>query len=310
MRSETSSHTPVSELRVHGQLLLGRALVTTSFTVGAAITHALDPELLTFLRFALATALFAPYIIWRHGFAIPGVKAFVGYFLISACVVIFFWCMFEALRLTSALNAAALYTLLPGVAAIYAVILVREKIGVSRLAALVIGALGALWVLFKGDWELFLGLAFNQGDLIFLLGLLAMGLYTPLVRRFNRNEPAAVMAFWVLATGTIWLALLNNVAIFKLDMWAIDVTVLLGVAYLAVFTTIISFFIMQHATLHLGPTKVMSYGYLTPALVAAFEFAAGNGAPAPIVLPGIALTIAAMFVMQCRYFDAKTVGRG
>ena len=143
VKIESSSHKPVSELRVHGQLLFGRALVTTSFTVGAAITHALDPELLTFLRFALATALFAPYIIWRHGFAIPGVKAFVGYFLISACIVIFFWCMFEALRLTSALNAAALYTLLPGVAAVYAVILVREKIGVSRLAALVIGALGA-----------------------------------------------------------------------------------------------------------------------------------------------------------------------
>jgi drug/metabolite transporter (DMT)-like permease len=290
---------------MHGQLVLGRALVTTSFTVGAAITHGLAPELLTLLRFTLATLLFAPYVIWRHGLTIPSLRAFIGYCCISATVVTFFWCMFEALRLTSALNAAALYTLLPGIAALYAVILVKERIGGPRVGALALGAVGALWVIFKGDWDLFVALEFNQGDLIFLAGLFAMGFYTPLVRRFNRKEPAAVMAFWVLATGTLWLALLNNWAVFEQNWAAIESKTLLGVAYLSVFTTIISFFIMQHATLYIGPTRVMSYGYLTPALVVGFEFIAGNGLPVSGVLPGIALTIAAMIVLQSKIFEKE-----
>lgn len=303
MKPALSSQGSVSELRMHGQLILGRALVTTSFTVGAAITYGLAPELLTLLRFALATLLFAPYIVWRHGLAMPSLRAFIGYSCISATVVTFFWCMFEALRLTSALNAAALYTLLPGVAAFYAVILVKERIGGPRIGALALGAVGALWVIFKGDWRLFLALQFNQGDVIFLAGLFVMGFYTPLVRRFNRNEPAAVMAFWVLATGTLWLALLNNWAVFEFNWMTVDSKTLLGVAYLSVFTTIISFFIMQHATLHIGPTRVMSYGYLTPALVVGFEFLAGNGLPEMSVLPGIALTIAAMVVLQGKFFE-------
>ena len=62
-------------MRVHGQVLLARALVATSFPVGAAITHGLPPELLTLVRFALATLLFAPYVAWRHGIAIPSAKA-------------------------------------------------------------------------------------------------------------------------------------------------------------------------------------------------------------------------------------------
>jgi drug/metabolite transporter (DMT)-like permease len=290
--------TPQFPARVHAQVLLGRALVATSFPVGAAITHGLEPELLTLLRFALATALFAPYIAWRHGLTLPSAKALGGYAVIGACLVTFFWCMFAALRSTSALNAAAIYTVLPGISALYAAILVRERLGKHRLVALVLGAAGALWVVFQGDLDLFLGLAFNKGDLIFLAGLFAMGLYTPLVQRLHNKEPAGVMAFWTMATGTAWLLLLNNRAVFAIDWRAIEVEVLAGIAYLAVFTTIISFFIIQHATLRLGPTRVMSYSYLTPAFVVAIDWALGNGLPPPMTLPGIAIIVVAMFVVQ------------
>ena len=93
--------------RVHAQVLLSRALVATSFVVGAEITHGLAPELLTLLRFALATLLFLPYVAWRHGLALPSLRALAGYAAISAAIVSFFWAMFEALRWTSALNTAA-----------------------------------------------------------------------------------------------------------------------------------------------------------------------------------------------------------
>ena len=136
------------------------------------------------------------------------------------------------------------------------------------------------------------------GDLIFLAGLLAMCLYTPLVRRLHGEEPAAVMAFWTMATGTVWLLLLNNLAVFQMDWSSIEVKVFAGIAYLAVFTTIISFFIIQHATLHLGPTRVMSYSYLTPAFVIAIEWAMGKGLPTTMTLPGIAIIVVAMFVVQ------------
>lgn len=285
-------------VRVHAQVLLGRALVATSFPVGAAIAHGLEPERLTLLRFALATLLFAPYVAWRHGIAIPSARALAGYAVISACLVAFFWCMFAALRLTTALNASALFTVLPGIAAIYAAILVKERLGKRRLVALVLGAVGALWVVFRGDLGLLLSLGVNKGDLIFLGGLLAMGLYTPLVQRFRRDEPAAVMAFWTMATGTVWLLLLNNGAVFQTDWLAVEGEVLAGIAYLAVFTTIISFFIIQHATLILGPTRVVSYTYLTPAFVVVIDWALGKGLPSAMTLPGIAIIVAVMFIVQ------------
>ncbi|MBT5192646.1 MAG: DMT family transporter [Rhodospirillaceae bacterium] len=272
--------------------------MATSFPVGAAITYGLEPEIMMFLRFALATLLFAPYVAWRHGLVWPAAKTLAGYAAIGACLATFFWCMFAALRLTPALNAAALFTVLPGIAAFYAAILVRERIGKHRTVALILGAVGALWVVFRGDWNLFLGLAFNKGDLIFLAGMLAMGLYTPLVQRLHRNEPTAIMAFWTMATGTVWLLLLCNWSVFQIEWRAIEIEVMGGIAYLAVFTTIISFFIIQHATLRLGPTRVMSYTYLTPAFVVLIDWALGKDLPSAATLPGIAIIVAAMFVVQ------------
>ncbi|MBT3532468.1 MAG: EamA/RhaT family transporter, partial [Rhodospirillaceae bacterium] len=44
-----------------------------------------------FLRFALATLLFAPYVAWRHGLVWPAAKTLAGYAAIGACLATFFW---------------------------------------------------------------------------------------------------------------------------------------------------------------------------------------------------------------------------
>jgi drug/metabolite transporter (DMT)-like permease len=170
---------PANLARVHGQLIFSRILVATSFPVGAAITHGLEPALLILLRFALASLLFAPFVYPRHGLTLPGPRALAGYAAIAGCLVVFFWCMFTALRTTTALNTGAIVTLVPGIAAIYAAILVRERLGRHRMVALGCGLVGALWVVFRGDFERLASFTINGGDIIFFAGCLALGLYAP-----------------------------------------------------------------------------------------------------------------------------------
>lgn len=312
------SPAPPSLARVHAQMLFSRLLVASSFPVGAAITRGLDPGMLTLSRFALATLLFAPYVLLRHGvpcsgfpgrrLPLPSRRSLFGYAAIGICLASFFWSMFEALRLTSALNTAALFTLVPGIAAVYAALLVRERLGLGRIAALGFGLVGALWVVFRGDPARLASLALNQGDLIFLGGCLVLGLYTPLVRWVNRGEPAAVMMFWVLLFGTGWLALLNNSAIWRTDWGAVDATVFAGIVWLAIASTLVTFFVQQHATLHIGPTRAASYSYLNPALVVLIEWLAGHGLPTAATLPGVAIILVATLVVQTGVKGGNGVG--
>jgi drug/metabolite transporter (DMT)-like permease len=282
---------------IHLLMVLCAALVSTSFTVGAAITTGLDPAVLTLVRFFVATCILGPYVVLRFGPQFSW-SLFFRSALISLCLVTFFFCMFLALRFTSALNTSVIFTLVPSIAGIYAVILVRERLAKRRLAALAVGMIGAVWVIFRGDISLLLAMVWNRGDIIFFAGCLAMGLYTPLVRLLHRGESMIVMTFWILVTGSIWLLILTGRALPDVQWAKVPPFVWGGIGYLAFFTTVVTFFLTQYAIAYLGPTRVMAYSYLYPGMVVILDLLLGHGLPDLRVLPGVVIVIAAMLVLQ------------
>jgi drug/metabolite transporter (DMT)-like permease len=297
--ADGGSSTSGKSLRViHSLMLIAAVLVASSFIVGEEVAHSLDPAVLTLLRFLLAVTVFAPFIGWRYGLFLPGGRDLLRYSAISACIVCFFWCMFLALRYTNALNTSALFTLVPGISSIYGAVLLRERLGRVRLAALCCGLLGALWIIFRGDFTRLLILDFNKGDLIFLAGCLAMGFYTPLVMHFHRREPMPVMTFWVLVTGLGWLFVIAAPGLRATDWSLVGPATWASIIYLAVFTTIITFSFTQVAIPYLGSTRVMAYSYFYPALVLALDWMLGRGLPPLRTVPGILIVLAAMLVLQ------------
>ncbi len=277
-------------------MLLSATLVSTSFTVGAAIANQVDPIILTLLRFIFASALLLPYVVIRHGLQ-PSFSLIARTGVVSCCLVVFFWCMFLSLRYTSALNTSILFTLVPSIAALYAYLILKERMSKESMIGLLCGIIGALWVVFKGDILLFLELSWNKGDGIFFLGCLGMGLYTILVRLLYRGEPMALFTLWILITGSAWLLVYSGGLVFKVEWQALPTDVWYGLGYLALFSTVITFFITQLAILYIGPTKVMAYSYLYPSLVLAIDFFMGNGLPDVIVLPGVLVVLIAMYVL-------------
>ncbi len=286
-----------TNFRVHALMVLAAILVSTSFTVGAAITRGLDPIVLTLVRFALAAVLFGPLVHIRYGLGFSP-SLLLRSSLISACLVIFFCCMFLSLRFTSALNTSVIFALVPSISGGYALFINKERLGRGQMLALVCGMVGVLWVIFRGDpWQLS-AMQWNRGDLIFLGGCFAMGLYTPLIKRLHRGESMAVMTFWVLVSGSFWLLILAVPRLSAVAWSAVPLFVWLGVAYLAIFTTIITFFLTQYAVPFLGPTKVMAYSYLYPGFVLILDLLLGHGLPPLRVIPGVVVVLAAMFILQ------------
>lgn len=283
-------------LQVHLLLLFSTTLVSTSFIVAEIITDALDPMALTFIRFFIAALILLPIVAFRHGLKIS-IKSFFGYAMISGCLVIFFWAMFLSLRFTTPLNISVLFTLVPAMSALFTAVINRERIGLHLLCALGIGLAGAVWVIFEGNIKLFNQMVWNRGDLIFFGGCLAMGLYTPLIKRVHRNEPMEIMTFWILISGCIWLLPGTFYALSSTKLTAIDSTVWMWITYLALFSTVISFYMTQYATRIIGPTRAISYSYLYPLLVVVLEFLIGHGWPPGRIYPGIGLTFGAMLLL-------------
>lgn len=284
--------------RAHALMFGATVLISTSFPVGAAITNDLDSLVLTFLRFALAALLFAPIVAWRYGLRLPTRRDFARYGLLGACLVTFFWGMFTALQYTSALNTATIFSMTPVLTALVSAVLLKERLGTTARIALPIGLSGAVWVIFRGDLNALLSLDLGIGDGIFFAATLVMGFYGPLVKYLHRGEPMAQMTFWTLASGALWLLILAAPRFSSVAWQAVPDTVYIGIVYLAVFTTLITFFILQWCTSVISPTKINSYTYLNPIFVVIIAIALGGNLPPLATYPGFILILAAIYVVQ------------
>jgi len=283
---------------VHALMVLAAVIVSSSFTVGAAITRGLDPAVLLLVRYLVAVVGLAPLLLRNHGMVIPPARQLGGFGAISFCTVGFFWCMFAALRSTTALNTSIIFTLVPGISGVYSAIFLGERLGRYRLLALLCGMIGALWVIFRGDLARLLALDVNNGDLLFLAGCFLMAAYTPLVKVVHRQESMVEMTFWVLATGCGWLILLAAPKLAGVEWGVVSLTVWSGIVYLAIFSTIVTFYLTHLATLYLGPTRVMAYSYFYPLFVLLINWGFGKGLPPAVVLPGVAVVTLATVVLQ------------
>lgn len=285
--------------RAHLAMICFAFLISTSFTLGEAISPAIDPVVLTFLRFALAAAIFGGLLALsraKPGFPRPVDLARHGW--LSFLLVVYFVTMFEALRLTDALSTSAVFTLAPPMTALMSWIALRQRLTARQSSALLIAGLAAVWVLFDGEVDRLLGFTVGRGEAIFFVGCVTYAAYSPSVRRLSDGQDLIVLTFWTLVVGTVMLAVYGWRLIEATDWRAIPVTVYLGAVHLAVFTTAISFYLIQYASLRLPGAKVMAYTYLIPAFVLLQESALGEPWPSWPVLVGVLVIASAMVLLQ------------
>ena len=281
----------------HLAMLLFSALVAGSFSLGHIIANDIAPAALTALRFVIAAVVIG-VLVWRTcGVSRDDLTASWRYLLLGGLIGAYFILMFEGLKTAQAVSASAVFTLTPVLSAIFGYILLSQLVTSRIVVALGIGAAGALWVIFRADFDLILALDIGRGEGIYFLGCVAHAFYTPLVRKLNRGQSPIVFTF-----GTILGALVLTLAYGFDDLMAIDYEGLRPIVwgtliYLGVFASAASFLLIQYSTLHLPSSKVMAYTYLTPSWVTLWELALRNPLPPFVVLLGVMATILALCLL-------------
>ena len=176
--------------------------------------------------------------------------------------------------------------------------LLLRQVTTPRMAlALAIGALGALWVIFRADWAALRGFEVGRGEAVYFLGCVSHALYTPMVRKLNRGEPAVVFTLGTLLAGGSLLFIYGWRDVIGTDWLALPAIVWITIFYVAIFASSATFVLLQFASLRLPSAKVMAYTYLTPSWVILWEIALGNGAPSPLVFGGVGLTMLALYLL-------------
>lgn len=284
-------------LRGHLAMLVFSALVAGSFSLGVMVANEIVPAALNAARFAIASVVIGIAALATHGLKRSDFQAPWRYLLLGGLFAGYFVLMFYGLQTAAPVSAAAVFTLIPLMSAVFGWILLRQVTTGRMAAALAIGGSGALWVIFRGDLTALGSFEIGQGEVIYFWGCVLHALYTPMVRKLNRGEPAVVFTFGMLLAGCVVLVVFGWRDLLATDWGQLPVIVWIGLFYLAIFASASSFVLLQYATMRLPSAKVMAYSYLTPSWVILWEVALGRSAPTGLVLGGIVLTVIALAML-------------
>lgn len=281
----------------HLAMLGFAALVSGSYSIGAMAAPHIGPGAINAVRFVFGVCVMASAVALLNRGRIPAPRAAWRYGVLGFLMAVFFITMFIALRLTTPVATGAVFTLMPIMAAGFGLLFLGEVPRALVMASLAVAASGAVWVIFRGDLNALLAFDLGAGELIFLIGVACHAAYAPLVRRLNRGEALPVFTLWTLFATGAWITLYALPEIAETNWTALPPIVWIAVAYLAVFTTAGTTFLVQFGAMRLPAAKVMAYTYLTPSFIILYEGLLGHGWASGAVAAGALITMAALFVL-------------
>ena len=201
------------KLKGHLAMLLFAVLIAGSFSFGGLAARFMDAEPLMLWRYIMTIAVMAAlaFGFFRVPATLP--KEPWRFLLLGGLIAVYMLTMFMALEFTSPVATGAVFTLMPLLSAAFALPVLGQKTRPGVLSGLIIAAAGAIWVIFRGDIDAILSFDVGAGEMIFFIGVVGHALYVPLIRRFDRGEPAVAFGFWVTVGATLpsfTLAALNG----------------------------------------------------------------------------------------------------
>ena len=281
----------------HLAMLLFSVLVAGSFALGVLAANNIAPMALNAVRFWIAAAIIGAIVVARGGVPRAALAAPWRYLVLATVFTLYFVLMFEGLKTAPSVSVAAVFTLTPLLTAAVGWLLLRQGVTPRIAFALTIGALGALWVIFRADLQAMLRFDVGRGELIYFVGCISHSFYTPLVRKLNRGESALVFTFGTLVAGAALLTVLGWFDIMSTPWLMLPSIVWVTILYTAIFASAATFTLLQFAALRLPSSKVMAYTYLTPAWVILWNVGLGAALPPLTVGFGVAMTIVALVLL-------------
>ena len=289
------------ELNSHLIIILATFLVGGSFVISQKLSGIIDPISITLLRFVIASLVLVPIIFLNQNYRKKLIPTFNRAMIISFFYSLFFIGLFKALEYTTALNTGTIFTLVPFITAVFSIFIFNQKISLISYLVYFIGIIGTSMVVFRGNLELFISLSLNNGDIIFLLAIFSMALYSICMKYFHKeDDELIVLVFMTLFGGVIWMSLSLIIFDIPLNWTKIGTEEFLYIIYLSILATLVTSYLYQRGTIFLGPKKVMAYVYLNPATIIIISYFTIHEEINTFIFIGILISSFATFILLYR----------
>lgn len=192
---------------VYAALALTALLWSSNFVIGRAVRDDVAPATLNTLRWAIALAVLLPFTardLLAHRAVLARRWKLVALLGLTGIAAFQTLC-YVAVTMTTALNAILLLSLTPLAIVVVAWAGLGERVTRRQCAGLATSLAGAIVLVLHGELATLLGLRFNAGDLLMLLGVVLWAVYSVLLRRRPPEVPPLALHTASVTAGTLWM---------------------------------------------------------------------------------------------------------
>jgi len=118
------------------------------------------------------------------------------------------------------------------------------------------------------------------------------------MKALYRNDQMITLVFCILVSGSVWMSIALALIGQPLQWGLLGRESTLYIAYLIIFATLTTVYLYQKATVIIGPSRVMAYIYLNPAMIAILLILFDQSQIATNIIPGILISTISTFILQ------------
>ena len=272
-----------------------------NWVTGRAIRHSFSPIEFAFWRWLLALAIFAPFA-WRQMYAqrwilIREWKLMLAFGVLGSAL--FHTLVYTALAGTTTINATLVNSSMPVVIAAMSWMIFGERITVRQALGILISLLGVVAIVSQGSLDILMSVRFNPGDLWAIASVPVWALYSVLLRiRPPDVQPNAFLGS-IMLVGVVMLIppyLLDS----GLEVSPVSMEALAGVAYVAVFASVLSYVFWNQAVAQVGANKAGQFVHLLPVFGTGLAMIFLDEVLHGFHLTGIALIVSGIYLATAR----------
>ncbi len=172
---------------------------------------------------------------------------------------------FEGLSRTSPVDTSIIHTLSPMMVMLFAVLLIRERLTWRKIAGMMTGALGALWLVVLAGTS---GKAEGNltGNLLILLNITSYSLYLVVVKPLMARYSALTVMTHTFSWGSFFVIpyVIQDIPLLSFDHFTTNTW--LSLFYVVFLTTLTAFSLTAWALRHVSATAAGYFIYLQPVI--------------------------------------------
>lgn len=206
-------------------------------------------------------------------------------------------CFIFGVGMTSPGEASIITTTMPMWVMVLAWLILHEPITGKKIGGIVLGATGALILVFSGLVSAVRGDNPILGDIVVLMAQLSYALYLTFYRNFIRRYSLVTLMKWMFLFGAIGLMPISLSSILSTDWSRLTSLHWLGVSYVMVFATFLAYICIMVGQKNLRPTVVGMYNYVQPIVATAIGIYLGLDRFTPLKAVAIVLIFAGVYLV-------------